>query len=412
MKSLFYTIAAGALLLAGCGKKDDWSQRIADPVPPSGPDTPAGTVPSLATARSWLVDKNATEETAALFFNLKRSARTGVLFGHQDATKRGLSGAGTGWANEQHLPAVSRERSDVKEVTGAYPVVYGHDFLHIANFTDGAWFDYERDIARQLTIDAYDRGGVNTYAWHYGNPVSKGSFYWNESPVEAVGAILPGGSHHETYKHSLGEVAGFAQSLVGADGKPVPVIFRPFHEFDGDWFWWGQSHCTPEQYKALYQFTVTFLRDSLGVRNFLYAWSPDRIFQSEAQYLERYPGDAYVDLVGMDNYGDLQAGVAPATAGTRLRIVSDYAKKKNKLAALTETGLANLTRSDWYTQQLLKVLQYQPMEIAYALVWANTTGAFWTPYKGHAAEADFRQFKASPFMVFADERTGSLYRLE
>lgn len=395
MGYVFIILVSTILISASCKKNTNPGNTVpVDTVPVVNPPLP----PDLAAVRKMLADSNATAETAALFYNLKKVSRTHILFGHQDDTKRGYN-----WANEQHLPAVSRERSDVKEVTGAYPAVYGHDFLHISNFTGGAWFDYEAQIARLLTIDAYNRGGVNTYAWHYSNPVSKGSFYWNESPVEAVSKIIPGGSHHDVYKESLKIVAAFANSLIGADNKLVPVIFRPFHEFDGDWFWWGKTHCTPEQYKTLFQFTVIYLRDSLHVRNFLYGWSPDRLFDTETQYLERYPGDSYVDLVGSDNYWDLRTGTVPALAANKLKIVSEFAIRKNKIAALTETGLQNLTQADWYTGMLQKVLQNQKLELAYVLVWANTKDAFWTPYKGHAAEADFIKFKSSPYILFGDE---------
>ncbi|MBC7914460.1 MAG: beta-mannosidase [Pyrinomonadaceae bacterium] len=360
-------------------------------------------IPDLATVKSWLVDKNATVETASLFYNLKKISKTNILFGHQDDTKRGVSNSTTQWANEQHLSPISRDKSDVKEVTGSYPAVFGHDFNHIATFSTGNWFDYEKQTAKELTIDAYNRGGINTYSWHYSNPVSKGSFYWTDSPVEAVSTIIPGGANHEVYKNSLKQIADFAKTLIGADGKLVPVIFRPFHELDGDWFWWGESHCTPEQYKQLYQFTVTYLRDDLGVHNFLYAWSPDKNFNSEAEYLERYPGDTYVDLVGSDNYGDLSGSTSPITASNKLKIVSDYAVAKNKLASFTETGLQNLTKTDWYTQTLLKVLQTQKLQLAYTLVWANTKDAYWTPYKGHPAEADFIQFKNDSYVMFGSE---------
>lgn len=385
--------------LTSCNKKVDASTNQ----PPPVIITPVDTVPSVATVRSWLVDKNATEQTAALFYNLKKISKTNILFGHQDDTKRGVTNSDTQWANEQQFPGVPRNRSDVKEVSGAYPAVYGHDFIHIANFADGNWYDYEAQIARELTIDAYNRGGVNTYAWHYWNPVSKGDFYWEKSPVEAVSKIIPGGTHNGIFKASLKEIADFAKSLIGADGKLVPVIFRPFHEFDGDWFWWGNAHCTPDQYKTLYQFTVTYLRDSLGVRNFLYAWSPDRNFNSEPEFLQRYPGDSYVDVVGMDNYWELRTGTAAMIAGMKLKIVSDYGKKSNKVAALTETGLNKLTLADWYTQMLLKVLQYQKMELAYVMVWANTKDAYWTPYKDHPAEADFIKFKNDPYVLFEDK---------
>ena len=394
-----------AIAFITCKKEDNWTIGGRGTTPP--PDA----VPSMATVKDWLVDKNATNETAALFYNLKKVAKTNVLFGHQDATKRGVTNATTQWANEEHLPAVSSEKSDVKEVTGSYPVVYGQDFLHIANFETGNWFNYEAQIAKRLTIEAYNRGGVSTFAWHYQNPVSQGSFYWSESPVIAVSKIIPGGSHHQVYKNSLNTIGDFAKSLIGADGKLVPVIFRPFHEFDGDWFWWGASHCSPAEYKTLFQFTVTCLRDSLNVRNFLYGWSPDKNFTSEAEYLERYPGDAFVDLVGVDNYGDLAPEVSNTVASSKLAIVSNYAKKANKIAALTETGLQNLTQTNWYTQKLLAVLQLNKVEIAYALVWANTKNAFWTPYAGHAAAPDFNLFKNSDYVMFGDEAP-NMYQLK
>src|SRR5215213_10015562 len=155
-----YIVVSCICLSASCKKESNAGTGTPTPPPPPPPVT--DTLPSLAIVHSWLVDKNATDGTAALFFNLKKISKTNILFGHQDDTKRGLVNASTQWANEQHLPSVSREKSDVKEVTGVYPAVYGHDFLHIANFTDGAWFDYEKQIAHDLTIDAYNRGGVNT----------------------------------------------------------------------------------------------------------------------------------------------------------------------------------------------------------------------------------------------------------
>lgn len=368
---------------------------------------PVDTVPSLTTVHSWLVDKNATDGTAGLFYNLKKIAKNNILFGHQDDTKRGVTNASTQWANEQSHPPVSRDKSDVLEVSGAYPSVYGQDFIHIANFADGIWYDYEKQVSHDLAVDAYNRGGVVTYCWHYANPVSQGSFYWDQSPVEAVSKIIPGGSYNAVYKASLKEVADFAKSLIGSDGKPVPVIFRPFHEFDGDWFWWGKAHCTADNFKTLYQFTVTYLRDSLGVHNFLYAFSPDRNFSSQSSYLERYPGDAYVDVVGTDNYYDLVANAAPVTASNKLKIISDYAKSKNKVAAMTETGTTdNFGKTDWYSNMLLKVLTYQKVELAYVLVWANTTTNYYTPYKGHPAEADFVKFKNDPYLFFSNKLPG------
>ena len=98
--------------------------------------------------------------------------------------------------------------------------------------------------------------------------------------------------------------------------------------FDGNWFWWGKNHCTVEEFKELYRFTVTYLRDSLQVHNFLYAFSPDCGFTTEKGYLERYPGDEYVDVVGMDNYWDFRPdGGDTSLVVLKSRILTKYAKE-------------------------------------------------------------------------------------
>ena len=92
---------------------------------------------------------------------------------------------------------------------------------------------------RKNITDTYNRGGVTTVAWHFSNPVTPTDFYWKDSvSAPAVRMIIPGGSYHEKYKQILQTIAGFAKSVKGRDGKTVPMIFRPYHEFDGGWFWW------------------------------------------------------------------------------------------------------------------------------------------------------------------------------
>jgi len=76
---------------------------------------------------------------------------------------------------------------------------------------------------------------------------------------------------------------------------------------------------------SVWQFTVTYLRDSLAVHNFIFTFSPDNKFNTEAEFLERYPGDNFVDMVGMDNYGDFgRDGKYNLESGVKkLKIVSD-----------------------------------------------------------------------------------------
>ncbi|WP_347160072.1 glycoside hydrolase family 26 protein [Pontibacter chitinilyticus] len=374
-------------LLAACGTR-----------PTTQADLNLAKQPKLGNILPLLVDRQATPETAALFYSLKKIAQDHILFGHQASTTQGY-----GWWYEPN-------RSDIKEVTGRYPEVYGWDFIDIASFKPADVVEKAERTTRENAIAAYERGGINTFSWHYSNPVTEGSFYWEKSPTQAVSAILPGGSAHEKYKNSLKEIAAFNKTLV-SNGMAIPIIFRPFHEFDGEWFWWGKPHSTAQEYKDLYRFTVTYLRDSLNVRNFLYAWSPDCRFKTETEYLERYPGDAYVDLVGTDDYFDLYEGKDPAVAASKFKIVSDFAKAHHKVGALTETGLKNVAQADWFTQMLLKALQQQKIELAYVLLWANRKDEYWTPYKGHPAEQDFIQFTENPYILMEND-VQNIYTLD
>ena len=339
------------------------------------------------------IDNKATRETKALYKNLKKLSEKHTLFGHQHATEYGH-----GWHDEEG-------RSDVKSVTGSHPAVIGIDF---SSFTAGTPEEQKKtkEHVKKIAEDTYNRGGVITAAWHFLNPVSKGGFYWVDSVSKpAVKYIVPGGEAHELYKEILKGIGEWAHSIKGADGKSVPIIFRPFHEFDGGWFWWGKTHCTRDEFISLWRFTVSYLRDSLNVHNFIYAFSPDNKFNTETDYLERYPGDEWVDMVGVDNYGDMgRDGHYDLEAATKkLKIVSDYGIKAGKLAAFTETGLESIPNPTWWNETLLKVMKTGNMHLCYVLVWRNDVSSpthFYAPFPGHSSVPDFVKFYNDPYTLF------------
>jgi mannan endo-1,4-beta-mannosidase len=338
------------------------------------------------------IDQEATRETKALFKNLYRLSKNRTLFGHQHATEYGH-----GWTGEE-------DRSDVKSVTGSHPAVIGVDFSGFSGRPPEV-IKRAKENLRKNVVDTYNRGGVTTVAWHFSNPVSEGGFYWKDSvSLPAVSYIIPGGEAHEQYKEILRGVGEWAHSIRGADGKLAPVIFRPFHEFDGGWFWWGKPHASREEFMALWRFTVSYLRDSLDVHNFIYAFSPDNKFRTEEEFLERYPGDEWVDMVGMDNYGDMGRNrYAVDTAAMKLKIVSDYARKAGKLAAFTETGLESIPDTTWWTNTLLKAMRTYDLRLAYVLVWRNDTRSpthYYAPYPGQVSVPDFLKFYEDPYTLF------------
>ncbi len=339
-----------------------------------------------------LIDQKATKETRLLYKNLGKLSKEHTLFGHQHATEYGH-----GWSGDNG-------RSDVKSVTGSHPAVIGVDLMGFSGRPTAAVQKAKEDLKRNVE-DTYNRGGITTVAWHFFNPVSKGGFNWVDSvSLPAVKYIIPGGEAHGMYKEILKGIGEWANSVKGSDGKVVPMIFRPYHEFDGGWFWWGKPHCTREEFISLWRFTVTYLRDSLHVHNFIYAFSPDNKFKTEAQFLERYPGDEWVDMVGMDNYGDMGRNRYDLdTAALKLKIVSDYGKKAGKLAAFTETGLESIPNTTWWTGTLLNVMRKHNLQLAYVLVWRNDIRSathYYAPFPGHVSVPDFMTFYNDPYTLF------------
>ncbi|HEX8347572.1 MAG TPA: glycosyl hydrolase, partial [Actinoplanes sp.] len=284
------------------------------------------------------IDDAATPETVALYQNLHRLAGDALLFGHQDD----LAYGGT-WRAEPG-------RSDVREAAGAYPAVFGWDVGRIEvgapNNIDDVSFDSMKGWIRQ----AYEMGAVNTISWHSVDPVTGGGYGSRPTP-RAISYVLPGGSHHEVLLSWLDRFAAFAGDLVDAQGRPIPIVFRPYHEHSGDWFWWGLDNDlnTVADFTALWRFTVEYLRDTKGLHHLLYAISPDRsrmdVADLAGEYLGIYPGDDVVDVLGIDNYWDTghSANTTPREQQfqhyvTSLRVVSQLARQRHKIAALTETG--------------------------------------------------------------------------
>jgi len=221
------------------------------------------------------VDSAATKSTKALFENLKTISKHKILFGHQDGLAYGVN-----W-REWH-----QKKSDVKDVCGKYPSVYGWEMSKLGKYAyniDSVNFNQMKDWMKEV----YKMGGVNTVSWHFDNFANGGSAWDVNDSLRVVASILPDGKHHDAYKAKLDLFADFVNDLeVGFIFKTkIPIVFRPFHEHTGDWFWWGSAYCTPEEYKAIWKFTVAYLRDKKGLHNILYAYSPD-IFKDEKHYLE------------------------------------------------------------------------------------------------------------------------------
>ena len=389
MKTTFLKIAflsLSILTIISCSSDNEEPGKVI--VDPPMQDDPLTT----SNAANYMVDAGATKETVALFYNLKRLAQTKTAIGQQDAFNSFYQDAGGD--------------SDIKKNTGFDPAVLGSDFMFITdknnNEQSNNWFYQQEQKIIADTKAAYAKGIINTFSWHLREPYSEDSFYTadmtSEQKSTAFRSILPGGANNEWYKKKLDKVASVVSNLKGSNGELIPIIFRPFHEFDGSWFWWGADFCTADEYKKAYQFTVDYLKNTKGVHNILYAFSPDNSYTTEANYLSRYPGDKYVDIIGMDNYGDFnnQGQTGSDRANTKLKILSDYAKTKVKIAALTETGYRVTSTTpaitDWFSSLLYNALTKNGIQISYVMFWNNNTDGYYVPNSSVSNAADFKTY--------------------
>ena len=336
------------------------------------------------------IDENATEAAVVLYNRLFALIDKGVMLGHQDDLIYGHT-----WYGEAG-------RSDVKEITGDYPAVIGWELGHIeigaAYNLDSVYF---KDMKR-LILETYARGGITTASWH-GDNIVTGNTAWDCRQDYVVSSVLPGGSHHEQYLTWLDRVADFFLDLRYEEKELVPVIFRMYHENSGGWFWWGSRQCTPEEFKDLWIMTVGHLRDTREVHNLLYCYSPSETRDAE-HFLERYPGDRYVDILAYDCFlyggADIKAIEGYEEKMKRnLETVTSLAAKKSKIAAVGETGMESIPYGKYFTKTVHPVLS--GYKVSWILFWRNAWEAdkpqhHYLPYPGHSAEADFREFAAKP----------------
>jgi mannan endo-1,4-beta-mannosidase len=339
-----------------------------------------------------LSDKLATKETVALYKNLhKLSKEKYTLFGHQDDLAYGV--------NWKYVAG----KSDIKDVVNDYPAVYGWDIARIeldsANNIDGIPFEKMRKYIQ----DGYQRGGVITLSWHFDNPLSGGSAW--DTTKNAVASILPGGTKHQLYVSWLDKAAKFMGSLKGQKGEAIPILFRPFHELTGNWFWWGKNTCSAAEFKSAWRFTIDYLRNKKKLHNLIIVYNTNGI-QTAQEFLERYPSNNMVDLVSFDLYQfDQDKEAFIKNVRHNLNILTKVAKENNKLAAFAETGYEAIPDKNWWTETLYPAIKNYPL--SYVLVWRNAgympsmkKEHYYAPYKGQLSEADFKKFYQQKNILF------------
>jgi len=357
----------------------------------------ACTIVSVAVSCTELKTPKHSPEAKALIARLEKIAESGNhMVAHQDDLLYG-----TYW-NINIDGTQDFTRSDVLSCAGDYPAVVGFELGEIELGGEYSLDSVRFDYIREASLAHYNRGGIITYSWHCRNPLT-GESAWDVSSDQVVKSILPGGEKHDMFMGWMEILADYLLTIKTDDGAQMPFIFRPWHEHSGNWFWWGvDGKCTYEDYIALWIMTYDYLVGERGLDNMLWEISPDVHQCLDADVVEAsYPGDEYIDIIGMDCYWWGGADVKAQTQNYiqkmtgSLEVLTELGKKHNKLIAVAETGAEGIPDPQWWTEGLAASLE--GYNVIYALTWRNASdeahkGHYFCTYPGEASEPDFKAY--------------------
>gem|GEM_PF-3558741 len=221
----------------------------------------------------------------------------------------------------------------VEGILGRTPVVFGHEYYttnYITSIPSGVSIENApaHILKRRNEISAninkrYASGCVIAFQMHMPNFVtytgagavtpgegqSPGSS-WDKSVGSIVSNLLPNGSHNAKFNAYLDELAEYFSGFVSQTGDPIPILFRPFHEINGGWFWWGdlsssgsftEDGKTKRDIVKLWRYTYEYMTQTKGLSNLIWVWNVNAVWDAQ-DFLQFFPGKEYVDILSLDFY--------------------------------------------------------------------------------------------------------------
>ena len=343
------------------------------------------------------------------------------MYGHQDDPFYGIT-----WDWDDN-------RSDTYDLVGDYPGVMGFDLggLEVGDEKNLDSVPFNR--IRQEIIRQHERGGIVTISWHPRNPLL-GTTAWIEKDIKAyneavaalkkigredlvsqidnpqntVKSLLPGGKMADKYQLWLKRISDFLVTLKDKKGNQVPIIFRPWHENNGNWFWWGQANCSDSDFHAFWNLTQDYINavevgNSQTLRDYI-VWSYSPNLQgnwTEEKWMVRYPGDDRVDLIGEDAYQWGSEADFKVQLDKDLQLITDIAKKHGKLIAMTECGYQNSPDATWWQRVFKSVIEKYP--ICYFLPWRNYSKEHFGASKDAKTADDFKTWAKGKKLLFVKD---------
>ncbi len=218
-----------------------------------------------------LSNQNASEAAKKLYKYISDTYGKAIISGQQESTWMG---------SDQY------EFNYIYEKTGKYPAIRGLDYMN----------DDFKGVNKRAK-DWYDRGGIVTICWHCGCDFSGSWSECMETEIADWNAVLTEGT--DEYEAFIAGMDKAAKALKELKDQNIPVLWRPFHEFDGGWFWWGKGGS--ENFKKLWITMYERYTNYWGLDNLIWVCG---FSGNGTGYDKWYPGDKYVDIAGADSYTD------------------------------------------------------------------------------------------------------------
>jgi hypothetical protein len=249
------------------------------PTPRSTPTPGVTPTPSGGGCNVAPVDPQATRQARNLLCYLYSVYGNHILSGQQESP----------WNQNGEM-----EMSYIYSLTGKYPAIRAMDYGDSQTWASRA-------------IPWWQAGGIDMVSYHMGAP-GQPVDGWTGAQLSAdINAVLtPGTAQYQSF---ISRLDGSASQLAQAQAAGVPIIWRPFHEAGGTWFWWSKQGGS--QYVRLWKFMFNYYTNVKGLHNLIWLLPFDG--QPDASF---WPGKAYVDIAGSDTYaGDHspQTGLYNAT---------------------------------------------------------------------------------------------------
>jgi mannan endo-1,4-beta-mannosidase len=217
-----------------------------------------------------------------------REAQSLLTFFADTYGKKIISGQQDGWRQTNGL---TLELNYITNTTGQLPALLAMD---VSGYTDKS---PRRDTNHLLMKHAAEwfnqRNGIVELCCHWRAPMNEPAFYTKDTTFDISRAVTAGTPEYEATVRDLDSIASELEILRDAH---VPVVWRPLHEANGRWFWWGAGG--PEPFKKLWRMEFEVFTVKHHLNNLIWVFSPG----AEVDLAAWYPGDAYVDIVGQDHY--------------------------------------------------------------------------------------------------------------